>query len=424
MSRILFATFGSLGDLHPLIAIALEMQRRGHAIGFCTSETYGAKLESLGFDFNPMRPDATPGNVSGEQLIKEIFDPKRGAERLLCRVLLPHLRDSYQDLRRAATEPRQADLLVCGELVYAAPLLAEQLHFPWATYITTPMSFFSAHDLPILPPVPRLSAVLRRLGPGAARLSLRLIKWVTRNWGRPVRELRAELNLPPVADPVYEGKFSPHLVMAGFSPVLASPQPDWPPKTLATGFPFYDGANAKDPLPRQLVEFLDRGEPPIVFTLGSSAVLDPGSFYNESARAAGLLNRRAVLLVGQNPPPTRLPQGVVAFDYVGFSKLFPRAAAVVHQGGIGTTGQTLRAGVPMLVMPFAFDQPDNAARVVRLGTGRTLSRGKYSAKSAAAALRMLLEDPGYRQCAEKLAAEIARENGAATAAKALEGLLR
>jgi rhamnosyltransferase subunit B len=232
------------------------------------------------------------------------------------------------------------------------------------------------------------------------------------------------LGLPDGKDPIYEGKFSPQLVLATFSKVLADPQPDWPPNSIITGFPFYDGDAAQAPLPDSLTRFLETGEPPIVFTLGSSAVWDPGNFYQESAKAAVLLNRRAVLLMGSNPIPDRLPDGVRALEYIRFSELFPRAAAIVHQGGIGTTGQALRAGCPMLMMPFNFDQPDNAARIERLGVGKAISRKQYSAKPVAEHVRELLDNPAYAQKAREISRCVQKETGAATACDALERLLR
>ena len=423
MSRILFATIGSLGDLHPLIAIALELRQRGHTVRFCTSASYRPRLEALGFGFDPLRPDATPENESLAEMVRQILDPRRGAERLLRGVIMPRLRETYQDLRQAAGGPPPTDLLVCGELVYPAPVVAEKLGLRWATCITAPMSFFSAYDPPVLAPVPRLSRILRRFGPSVNTAAIRLIKFATRNWSQPVRQLRAELGLGPGQDPIYEGKFSPHGVLALFSTVLARAQPDWPPNTVITGFPFYDGAPTPAPLASELARFLEQGPPPIVFTLGSSAVLDPGEFYQESAQAAALLKRRAILLVGPNPAPTPLPPGVASFGYLRFSELFPHAAAVVHQGGIGTTGQVLRAGCPMLVMPFNFDQPDNATRIVRLGAGRTLSRSRYSAHRVVAELRLLLEAPHYRAHAKELSLVVASESGVATAADSLERLL-
>src|SRR5205085_815485 len=102
--------------------------------------------------------------------------------------------------------------------------------------------------------------------------------------------------------------------------------------------------------------------------------LDAGPFYEHSAAAAKLLGRRAVLVVGKDTGnrPASLPDGVAAFDYVPFAGLFPRATAIVHAGGIGTTGLAMRSGRPMLVMPYAHDQFDNAARATRLGIARTI----------------------------------------------------
>jgi UDP:flavonoid glycosyltransferase YjiC (YdhE family) len=132
-------------------------------------------------------------------------------------------------------------------------------------------------------------------------------------------------------------------------------QPDWPSQTLVTGFPWYD-QNGGAGLPPDLVRFLDLGPPPIVFTLGTALAADPGSFYEHSALAASSLGRRAVLIVEDSRHrPLSLPDGVVASGYAPFSELFPRAAAVVHHGGIGTTGLAMRSGSPTLVMPCAWD---------------------------------------------------------------------
>jgi UDP:flavonoid glycosyltransferase YjiC (YdhE family) len=370
-----------------------------------------------------LHPDASPENEAMAHLVKEFMDPRKGAERLIRKFIMPHLAATYADLLRAVTGPPAIDLLVSGELVYPAPLIAEKFGVRWASYITAPMSFFSVHDPPVLPPFPKFAQVFRWLGPGVTRVGIQAVKLVTRKWSEPVRELRAKLGLPPGRDPIYEGKFSPQLVLATFSRVLADPQPDWPANTVITGFPFYDGDAERDPLPAELAQFLESGQSPIVFTLGSAAVLDPGKFYTESAEAARLLKKRAVLLVGRNPPPAPLPEGVVAFGYVRFSELFPRAAAVVHQGGVGTTGQALRAACPMLIIPYNFDQPDNAARMVRLGTGRLISRDSYSAARAAQELKLLLDGSNYRRKATELGSVVRREDGSTVACDALERLL-
>ena len=423
MSRIILTTLGSLGDLHPLIAIGLKLREHGHFVVFSTCASFHSRIEALGFEFQALRPDVAPENPAMTSAVKEIMDPKKGADRLLRGLVFPQLRATYDDLLKAVTGNGGADLLVSGELVYPAPLVAEKTGVRWASCVTAPMSFFSAFDPPVLPPFPRCSLFLRGAGLKANQGAIKLVKYVTRNWSQPVRELRAELGLPPGRDPIYEGKHSPHLVLALFSAVLAKAQPDWPANTVITGFPFYDGAADGTSLPPGLANFLSTGEPPIVFTLGSAAVIDPGEFYRESAEAARLLNRRAVLLVGQNAPPPSLPENVVAFGYVPFSGIFARATAVAHQGGVGTTGQALRAGCPMLVMPYGFDQADNAARLTRLGVGRAISRGAYTASRVAREFNVLLGNEKYRRAAAQLSETVRREQGADRACNALEKLL-
>jgi len=309
MSRVLLTTLGSLGDLHPLIAIGLELRQRGHAVWFCASGSHRATIESLGFDFYPLRPDLTPENPAMAQVVKEIFDPRTGVGRLLRGYLFPELRATYDDLMRAVAANGGADLLVSGELVYAAPLVAEKTGVRWASVTTSPFAFFSAYDPPVLPPFPELALFLRSLGLTVNRLAIGLVKLMTRTWSEPVRRLRAELGLRRGRDAVYEDRYSPQLVLALFSPELAEPQPDWPPNTIVTGFPFYDGSTQASSLPPDLVSFLGSGDPPIVFTLGSSAVVDPGDFYRESAEAAWLLKRRAVLLLGRTPRRRRCRKG-------------------------------------------------------------------------------------------------------------------
>jgi UDP:flavonoid glycosyltransferase YjiC (YdhE family) len=172
-------------------------------------------------------------------------------------------------------------------------------------------------------------------------------------------------------------------------------------------------------------EFLDSGPPPIVFTLGSSGVWVAANFYRAAAEAAAALGRRAVLLTGTPPEnrPASLPDGAIAVDYATHSELFPRAAAIVHHGGAGTTGQALRSGRPMVIVPFSHDQPDNGARCERLGIARVVPRRAASARRLEAALRSVLEDPTVAARAAELGARTRAERGAAAAADAIERVL-
>lgn len=420
--RIVLATFGSFGDLHPYIALSVELKARGHEAVIATSATYREKIESEGIAFAAIRPDL-PDPDEAAALMPQVMDARTGPETVVRRLVLPSLRASYEDLTVAA---QGADLLVSHSLSYALPLVAEKQGLPWVGVALQPMVFFSLYDLPVLSSAPWLSK-LRPLGPRFFGPLFTFMKSQVRPWMAPIDALRAEIGLPPSsAHPLFEGQFSPYLNLALFSPVLAAPQPDWPPHTVNTGFPFYDRLEKSAGLPEELAAFLDAGPPPIVFTLGSSAVLTAGRFYQESAEAAQRLGRRAVLLIGNDPrnrPQQPLPEGVIAFEYAPYSELFPRAAAIVHQGGIGTTGQALRAGRPMLVMPYSHDQPDNTYRVTRLGIARTISRDRYTAARAAAELRLLLANPRYAARAEEIGCHVQAERGAKVACDSLLSLL-
>jgi UDP:flavonoid glycosyltransferase YjiC (YdhE family) len=213
-------------------------------------------------------------------------------------------------------------------------------------------------------------------------------------------------------------------VLALFSEVLAAKQTDWPPQTLVTGFPFFDQDGVAG-LPPDLTRFLDAGPPPIVFTLGISSATVAGSFFEISVEAAQELGCRAVLVgkrFGGSQAP--LPAGMIACEFAPFSDLFPRAAAIVHAGGIGSTGLAMRAGRPMLVVPFAHDQPDNAERLRRLGVARVVYPRRYSPTRVADHLRRLLAGPSYSQRASEIREGMQDEDGVRVACDALEALLR
>jgi UDP:flavonoid glycosyltransferase YjiC (YdhE family) len=247
---------------------------------------------------------------------------------------------------------------------------------------------------------------------------MRLVRRETAKWTKPLAALRARHGLPPGGNPLIEGQYSPHVNLALFSRVMAEPQPDWPPNLQVSGFVFYNGPAA---LPPELAAFLAAGPPPVVFTLGSSAVGAAGRFYHESAEAAARAGVRAVLLTGgfAANQPDRVPDGVLLVDRAPHQLLFPRARAVVHQCGAGTMAQALRAGCPMLVVPHSHDQPDNAHRMTRLGVARALYPKRYTAARAAAELRRLLDDPAYSDRARSVAGIVTAEGGAGAAADAL-----
>jgi len=428
MGRIVITCFGSLGDLHPYLALGLALRERGHDVTLATHDDYRERTRAAGLAFAPVRPHFSQfGDL--DALMRDAMDARKGSEVVLHRMVMPFVRESRDDLLAAA---RGADLLVDHVLTLAGPLVAESLGIPRVSTVLQPFAMFSAYDPPATPAVPALN-LLRWIGPLGWRGFWALGRRATRGWYRPVDALRAEMGLPPRREhPILQGA-SRALNLALFSRELAPPQPDWPRSTVQPGFPIHDRGPAGEGMPPALPRYLAAGEPPLVFTLGSSAVFTAGDFYVAAAGAARALGKRAVLLTGLDGinPVAGVPllddasasEPVVAVPYAPHSELMPRALANVHQGGVGTTAQAMLAGRPMVVVPFSHDQPDNAARCARRGIARIVRRDRVGAASLAREIGALLADPRYATRAAEVAARMRREPGTAGAADAVEALL-
>ncbi len=411
MSRVLLATFGSLGDLHPYIAVGRALQARGINARIATSSDYQSIVEGAGLEFAPVAPSLAALGTPAE-LAHRVADGLRGTQTLIQDLIMPHLRESHQQLREAADD---ADLLISHPLTFMLQVVAAEQRKPWLSTVLAPASFLSRNDPPALAPINSLQ-IARRFGPWLYTPLMRLIRGAVRRWERPLHDYRRELGLP-ASDRlmVFEGQFSPQGTLGLFDAVLMRPQPDWPPHTRLCGTPLYDGAPPAALILRQLQEFLAAGEPPIVFALGSSAVWLGADFWLQALEAARQLGRRAILITGSGTVPN-LPASAREFSYLPYSQVFPHACAVVHQAGIGTLAQALRAGRPQLITPVWFDQPDNAARAVKLGVARSLPFKRATAAHLARQLEPLLAGRAYRDNAREVAVTLSTVDGAAVAA--------
>jgi UDP:flavonoid glycosyltransferase YjiC (YdhE family) len=415
MASIVLTCWGSHGDLDPYLGLGLELKRRGHRVTLVTLDFYRELVVSSGLGFSPLRPAVDPTDTA---LIRRILDRNTGTEFLLREVMYPAIEAIYEDLHQGTGG---ADLLISHPLSFAAPIVAEIRKLRWASTVLAPLSFFSADDPPVFPNAPWLKS-LDRLGRWPARALVALAKRATMRWQRPVADLRQRLGLSPGGNPIFEGQHSPHLVLALFSRVLAAPRRDWPENVVVTGNVFHDAPHGNQ-LPASLDRFLADGPPPIVFTLGTSVVLIADRFWAESMDAVKRLDARAVFLAGPEESVTLnrlLPPTMIAVDRAPHSLLFPRASAVVQQCGIGTLAQSLRSGRPMLAVPYAHDQPDNAWRAAQLGITKTIYPRRYRGATVAGALRELLSNPSYADAAARVASEVRSESGAIGACDAIE----
>jgi len=420
-NHFLLTTLGSLGDLHPYIAVGIGLRDRGHTVTIATSEVYRAKVEGEGLRFAPLRPDMSK-LLDNPDVMRQLMHPRRGTEFVIRRLFLPAIEHTFEDTLAAAHD---ADLLVGHAIAIATSTVAEHLKKPWVSVALQPSVFVSAYDPPVISGAALLTPLFG-LGPGFTRGMFNLMMKVVARWGAPVDVLRQRLDLPPLKRGLLREMFSPWGTQAWFSRVLAAPQADWPERTTITGFPFYDKLEPGHGMPSDLRHFLAAGPPPVVFTLGSSAVFDAGKFYAESMAAIAKSGRRGVLLIGRDPrnvPRAPIPSNVFIAEYAPYSELLPKAAATVHQGGVGTTAQAMRAGRPMVVVPWSHDQPDNASRVRKLGMARVIPRTRYRAERIHRELEILLSNDSSSTAAQRVASDMQRENGVAAACEGLERIL-
>lgn len=397
----------------------MELRDRGHDVVVAASERYRSVALASGLGFAAVRPDRVEGLQEPDFLDRVWRDRQRPAH-VFREMFLPGLRDSLSDLLGVV---EGADVVVSHTLTPAAPLAAEARGVPWVSAVMQPMGFLSAYDAPVVGSV-WAGLVLRAVGPSLTRPALGLARRLTAAWMGEWHELRAELGLPRAnVHPLWEGQHAPGRALGLFPRVLGEPQPDWPPQARVTGFPYYRPMGAT--LAAEIEDFLGDGEPPIVFTLGTTAVNDPGAFFEESAAAARRLGRRVLLLVGERERwGTGAGGRVQAAPYAPHHLVFPRAAAIVHQGGIGTLSESLLAGKPMVIVPYAHDQFDNAWRAERLGVARLLGRRHYREATVSRALARLLDDRAAARAARLVGQTVARERGAGTAADMIEDVLR
>ncbi len=424
MARILITCFGSYGDLFPYIALGKALQKRKHEVTLGTSEIFRQKVEAEGLSFRHIRccfdQYTTPESLRNFILLA--FDPVKGGE-FLCREMINGIGDAYPDTRDAA---KQADFVISNPLAGATPLVCRDMAIPWVSTVLAPMVFMSVYDPPIISAAPWLRSI-NTLSPPLYRGIIKLLKQVTLSWAKPIYDLCSAQNLPaPSANPIFEGQYSPHGTLAMFPSWFAMPQADWPVNTMVTGFPLFVEQKIDTRTLSELDEFLQTGEPPLVFALGSSVVHIAPDFFRTSALVAKKLKRRAVLVTG--PLDTGIDASesgddLLVVKYVAYDKLFPHASVIIHQGGIGTLAQAVCAQRPMLIVPFGFDQLDNAERMVRLGVAETLKRKNYTIENAAAAIEKLATEASYQQRASEVGTLINKENGIENACDAIESIL-
>jgi len=408
----LIVTLGSHGDVHPFVGIGRALRERGHMVRLATNAVFGAMIEKAGLQFVPV---GSPETFEAVQQDPNVWHPTRGPA-LVLKYVGETLREVY-DVVAANAGPETT--VVGSTLTLGARVASEKLGLPLATVHLSPICIRSSHAMPALPGLPDMNLLPRfarkHFWSGADRWFIEPLITPTLN------AFRAGHGLAPVSGIQAGWWHSPHLTIGLWPEWFFPRQPDYPEQVRLAGFPLYDEADQVS-LDAELNAWLNAGAAPIAFTPGS-AMRFGRPFFDAAVDACRRLKRRGILLSRHSEHlPPKLPPEVRHVPFAPFSLLLPRCAALVHHGGIGTTAQALRAGVPQIIMPMSHDQFDNAAICRRLGVAQAISRRRFSGRRVAGALRQLLEPATVRTACERVARLAKADRPLDTTATLLENL--
>lgn len=412
--RVLLQNEGSVGNILPLLATGSVLRDRGHEVRAFVNEAFAGVVERAG-----LLPVVT-GSRSGVDAVEAdpgIWRRRRGWATVLRHRVFPDLLRTVGLLEEHVDEGRT--VLVGGTLGFAARLVRERRTLPMVTMVVSPCMFESLHRTPVYGPhalarrTPRwMKRLFRR---AAARLVRRIV-------GVPLDEARERLGLAPLRGTVF-GSWIPSTdrIVAAFPDWFGPPQPDWPEPVRFAGFPRFDTTEEPE---ADLVRWMEDGPPPVVLA-ASSAFLGGADYFDAGLAATAALGVRVLVVTrGRDALPSPLPPHARHVPSVPFKRVFLRAAAVVHHGGVGTCAIALRAGVPQLTAPAGFDQFDNASRLEDLGAGASLPLRRFRRPSAERALARVLGDGSMRARCADLAARDGVADGAERAADLIEETYR
>ncbi len=393
MATILIVCKGGFGDTIPLWGLAAELQQRGHWLRVAAEAHHSQACRALGLELIPLGTTHSPFTATPDTEIE---------------TLVPFA--------------HEADLLLGNQLASSTPILGALSGTPWVYCTASPLALPSRHDLPYWPAL----HALQQLAPHNHALQMtayRLVRAATRLVMQAHQQQRRRFGLRDGAHPRFEALYSPWLNLLMTSPVLAAPQPDWPPNTHVTGFCAYQAPFLGDPAQLDtLHRFAAAGPAPLLIAPGGRDRAQPKHMVNVCVGACRQIGQRAVVLLNarfHHLVPD--DHDILVTGYMPYGTLIEPMRAVIHSGGIGTIGWTLRLNKPSLLIPSVWDQFDNARRATERGLALALPAHAGS-RRIASALSALLQAP-WSQLAE-CAPRIAAEHGAGNAADDIERLIR
>jgi UDP:flavonoid glycosyltransferase YjiC (YdhE family) len=404
--RVLIATAGSHGDVLPFVALGREFAARGHEVIFYVNPFFLSYTTDSAIRFVPISTVEKYSSLFGEL---SDADPTRAFKRVATEYAATC--PEYYRAMKTDVIPCKT-ITICNSLLFSHRLLRETDRVPCATVHLAPSVFRSNVRPARLVPnwiTSRTPSLLKR----AAWWMLDKT-FYDPNFTVPLNKYRAELGLPSVNRIFRSWIHEADCVVGLFPDWFGEPQSDWPDNVTLADFPLYDHGN-RISLSPSLDEFISDGQPPVAFSAGT-ATATAHEFFKTSVEASEAAGLRAILLTHfRQQVPASLPKNAIHVDYAPFGSLLPKLAAFVHHGGIGSTSQALRAGVPQLIRPVAYDQFDNSAHAVRLGVAQEILPKHYVPHVVAGTLNKLTSDSTLNQRCQQVATRFTICNSIVTA---------
>jgi MGT family glycosyltransferase len=427
-ARVLCCCWPFPGHVNPNIAVARALRDRGDDVAIFTGEDARATIEAEGFPVFAFERVAMAW-APVRALERRAAAPGR-RERLRAQAaalrgwLLGTIPAQIEDLESVIAGWEPDVIVVDPAMLGPIVVLWEKTGIPVAVLGTFMGPSLPGPDAPIvfnlgLPPA------RSRATRAAKALADRVVARAAAPVRRRVDEIRREHGLPPLGCSVNEHSGRLPLYLVGSVPELDYGRRDLPPSVHYVG-----PCSWQPPSDLAAAAWLHEVPTDLPWVHVTEGTSNSGRPFLLQAAARGLAGRplRALLTTGHRDPRSlglaAPAANVHVTGFLNHGDLLPRCAAIVTTGGAGTVLAAARAGVPQLVVPTTWDQPDNGRRLVEAGVGLSLAQRRCTPARLRAAVEDLLADDERRRRAERLGERLRRANGPERAAELLEGLVR
>ncbi len=401
--QILTVCYGTLGDVYPLLLLSQGLAQQGHDVTIISTLDLQATIQSYHLKFYPI--------LDQDFYLKMMkFDGKGTVIKEVQHYLIEEPTPEVYRAVKNCMGTKKTLLISSLASAYATRIVADACKLPCVIIHYAPAGLLSARE----PTRVDEKDTFNKIPPWSRPLMLSLM--TTCLLGptvvKAVNKLRKNYGLAPI---------KPNQLMTWLNEGLSSEDtifllglfPDWfarplcdekaervmqglPKKLYLTHYPLVDNRQKDYQLPETVQSFLQKYPKPLVFTFGTR-VGKAKQLFTLAQKACEALQRPAIFLSAfAENIPGNLPDFILHKDYLPLSEIIPKAAILVHHGGIGTASQAFAAGIPQLIRPTMGDQFDNAARVTQLGVGLELSCKQFTEENLIHALEALLNQASFQ----------------------------